>query len=96
MSEETLLMLQNFLPIVVMIGIFYFLFYRPQKKEQGKREQMLSSLKKGDRIVTIGGIYGTITGFTDKTVILKIHEKMEITIARSAVSHSQNDTTDKK
>lgn len=96
MSEETLLMLQNFLPIVVMIGIFYFLFYRPQKKEQSKREQMLSSLKKGDRIVTIGGIYGTITGFTDKTVILKIHDKIEITIARSAVSHGQNEAADKK
>jgi preprotein translocase subunit YajC len=73
-------------PFVIMIAIFYFLFYRPQKKEQKKRADMLSSLKKGDRIVTIGGIHGTITGFSDDTVTIKVAEKVEMDFNRSAVA----------
>lgn len=72
-------------PFIIMIVIFYFLFYRPQKKEQQKRADLLNSLKKGDRIVTIGGIHGTITGFSDETVTVRIAEKVEIDINRAAV-----------
>lgn len=68
-----------------MMVIFYFLFYRPQKNEQKKRADMLGSLKKGDRVVTIGGIHGTITGFSDDTVTVRIAEKVEVDINRSAV-----------
>ena len=57
MSPETLGTLG---PIVVMVAIFYFLLYRPQKKQQSRRRAMLDSLKKGDQVITIGGIYGTI------------------------------------
>ncbi|MDU2066335.1 MAG: preprotein translocase subunit YajC, partial [Sporomusaceae bacterium] len=55
-------MVLQFWPIVLMVVIFYFLLYRPQQKEQKKRAEMLDSLKKGDRIITSGGLYGTITG----------------------------------
>jgi preprotein translocase subunit YajC len=82
-------------PFIIMIVIFYFLFYRPQKKEQKKRSDMLGSLKKGDRIVTIGGIHGTVTGFSDDTVTLKIAEKVEIDINRSAVGSVKNRTEEK-
>ncbi|MCX7780434.1 MAG: preprotein translocase subunit YajC [Negativicutes bacterium] len=90
-SPEVSQFIQAAWPIVLMGVIFYFLLYRPQKKEQKKRTEMLSSLKKGDKIVTIGGIHGTITGITDKIVTLKVAEKVEIDITRTAVSHKQNE-----
>lgn len=77
-------------PILLMAVIFYFLLYRPQKKQQNKRAEMLDNLKKDDRIVTIGGIYGTITALTDKTVMVRIAEKLEIKLSRTAVSHYQD------
>ena len=67
MSPETLGTLG---PIVVMVAIFYFLLYRPQKKQQSRRRAMLDSLKKGDQVITIGGIYGTIEEIGDKSLKL--------------------------
>jgi preprotein translocase subunit YajC len=78
-------------PILLMGIIFYFMLYRPQKKEQQRRSELLDGLKKGDRITTIGGLYGTIVGFSDKTVTLKIADKVDVTILRTAVSGYQND-----
>ena len=86
MANETAATLANFMPIALMLLIFYFLLYRPQKKAQREREEMLSSLKVGSRVITIGGIYGTIVSLTDEIVILKIAEKVEIEIARGSVN----------
>ena len=61
MGNETAAALANFAPIALMLLIFYFLLYRPQKKAQKERQEMLDSLKVGARVITIGGIYGTIT-----------------------------------
>ncbi|MBU2700889.1 preprotein translocase subunit YajC [Sporomusaceae bacterium BoRhaA] len=91
MSEEIQQMVLQFWPIVLMIVIFYFLLYRPQKNEQKKRANMLESLKKGDRIVTNGGLFGTITGFTDKKITIKVAEKVEVDIARNAVGYMQGE-----
>lgn len=82
-------------PFIIMIVIFYFLFYRPQKKEQKKRSDMLGSLKKGDRVVTIGGVHGSIVGFHDDLVIVKIAEKVEIEVNRSAVGSVKNKIEEK-
>ncbi|MDD4599807.1 hypothetical protein SDC9_30260 [bioreactor metagenome] len=90
MSPDVITGLAQYGPIVLMGVIFYFLLYRPQKKEQKRRAEMLDSLKKGDRIVTIGGVYGTITGLTDKSVTIKISEKVEVDISRTAVASFQN------
>lgn len=90
LSPEINQLIQASWPIVLMGVIFYFMLYRPQKKEQNKRSTMLDNLKKEDRIVTIGGIHGTITALTDKTVMLKVAEKLEIKISRTAVSHYQD------
>lgn len=89
-SQEMVQMIQASWPILLMGVIFYFLLYRPQKKEQQKRASLLSSLKKGDRVVTVGGIHGVITGITDKIVTLKVAEKVEIDFNRSAISGFQN------
>ena len=73
-------------PIVVMIAIFYFLLYRPQKKQQSRRRAMLDNLKKGDQVITIGGIYGTIEELGDKSLKLKIANGVVIEVMRSSVN----------
>ena len=83
MSPETLGTLG---PIVVMVAIFYFLLYRPQKKQQSRRRAMLDSLKKGDQVITIGGIYGTIEEIGDKSLKLKIADGVVIEVLRSSVN----------
>ena len=83
MSPETLGTLG---PIVVMVAIFYFLLYRPQKKQQNRRRAMLDSLKKGDQVITIGGIYGTIEDLGDKSLKLKIADGVVIEVVRSSVN----------
>ncbi len=73
-------------PIVIMIAIFYFLLYRPQKKQQSRRRAMLDNLKKGDQVITIGGIYGTIEELGDKSLKLKIADGVVIEVVRSSVN----------
>ena len=87
MGNETVAALANFAPILLMLLIFYFLLYRPQKNAQKQREAMLSSLKVGNRVITIGGIYGTIVSLTDEVVRLKIADNVEIEMARGSISN---------
>lgn len=88
--EDILQIINASWPFLLMMVIFYFLFYRPQKKEQQKRNEMLNSLKKGDRVITAGGMYGTITAITEKTVTLKLAEKVEVEFTRASISGFQN------
>lgn len=76
----------NFMPIILMVLIFYFLLYRPQKKAQEARNKMLDSLKVGNRVITIGGIYGTIVSLTDEIVTVKIAQNVEVEMARNAIN----------
>lgn len=78
--------LNAFWPIILMVVIFYFMLWRPQKKQQKKRQEMLDSLKAGVRVITAGGIYGTIVALHDEYLIIRVAEKVEIKISRSAVS----------
>lgn len=87
MGNETVAALANFAPILLMLLIFYFLLYRPQKNAQKQREAMLNSLKVGNRVITIGGIYGTIVSLTDEVVHLKIADNVEIEMARGSISN---------
>jgi len=66
-------------------AIFYFLLIRPQQKQKRDREQMLSALKKGDRIVTTGGLHGTVTGLSDHTVTVRVADQVKLEFDRSAV-----------
>ena len=74
-------------PILLMVVIFYFLLWRPQKKQQKERASLLGSLKKGQKIVTIGGIYGEIVELDDEKVKVQVSEKVELTFARTAVAN---------
>ena len=86
MSSDMLAAIGTWGPILVMVAVFYFLLYRPQKNEQKRRQAMLDSLKVGDEVVTIGGIYGVITALDEKSVRLKIANQVEIKVARSAIA----------
>lgn len=74
------------LPFVLMFAVFYFLLIRPQQKKQKTRNALLSSLKKGDKISTIGGMHGTIAELTDDTVVLRVNDTTRITFERSAIN----------
>ncbi|HYH05579.1 MAG TPA: preprotein translocase subunit YajC [Thermoanaerobaculia bacterium] len=78
--------LVNFLPIVAIGLVFYFLVIAPANKQRKKQQEMLGALKKGDRVLTTGGIYGTIQGVEPEAVYLKIAENVKIKVARSAIS----------
>ena len=75
--------------IVFIVGVFYFMLIRPQSKQRKERDAMISQLQVGDDVQTIGGIYGTITKMKQKTVYLRISDKVEIEILKSAVSGLQ-------
>ena len=86
MNEEAMAAMLSWMPILFMVFIFYFMLYKPQKKAREERDQMLKSLQVGARIITIGGIYGTITEIYTETLKLKIAENVVIEIGRGAVS----------
>lgn len=73
-------------PLILMFLVLYFLLIRPNQKRQKERNAMLNALKKGDKVVTIGGMHGTIAEITDDTVVLRVNESMKITFDRSAVN----------
>jgi len=76
----------TFLPLIAIIAIFYFLIIRPQSKKQKETQKMLSALKKGDKVITIGGIHGTIQTVREHSVVLKVDEGTKIEFTRSAIS----------
>ena len=72
-------------PFVILFAVFYFLIWRPQSLEQKKRKAMLEALKKGEAIVTTGGIHGTIVVVKKDSLIVKIADKVEVEIDRTGV-----------
>jgi preprotein translocase subunit YajC len=78
--------LGSFLPLILMFVVFYFLLIWPQQKKAKTHRQVLANLKKGDEVVTSGGLYGTITGITDTVVTLEIAEKVRIKVSRSSIA----------
>lgn len=84
--NEIMGVLQNTWPILLMVTVFYFMLYRPNKRQQKRREAMLGSIKRGSKILTTGGIYGEVVELEKETLIIKIAEKTEIRIARAAIA----------
>ncbi len=78
--------LMNLVPIVAIFAIFYFLLIRPQQKQQSEHDAMLKNLKVGDKILTSGGLYGTITGFKGDDLEVKFSQAVKLTVTRPAVS----------
>ncbi len=82
------------MPIVLMVGVFYLLIIRPQGKKAKEHQKMLSELKKGDDVVTTGGVLGRITGIKDDEMILQVQEGVRLRVLRSAVTGKQKSATE--
>jgi len=83
--------IQFIVPMGLVFLIFYFLMFRPASKKQKALDAMLKSLKNGDRVITSGGIYGTIAGITDDIVQLRVSNGVKIDIARNSVAGLQKE-----
>jgi len=77
--------MKSFIPLILMFVIFYFLLIRPQQKRQKEHKALLSNLKRGDDIVTAGGIMGRITNVAEKFVTVEVAEKVRIKVARGQI-----------
>ena len=87
-GAQVIVMLIQFLPMILIFVVFYFLLIRPQRKKDKEAKQMLDSLKVGDRICTIGGIYGTITRIKDDVLTVEVGDaKTQMVFARWAVKN---------
>ncbi len=78
-------------PLILLVVIFYFLLIRPQQKQQKARKELLGSLKKGDRVVTIGGIHGVIKEISENVLTLRIADNVNIKFARAGVDRIVED-----
>ena len=80
----------------LIIGIFYFMILRPQQKRQKERQKLLEALKKGDKVITSGGLYGTIAGLDEKTVLIQVTDNVKMKFDRGSVATVLGDGTESK
>ncbi|MFZ5798445.1 MAG: preprotein translocase subunit YajC [Desulfobulbus sp.] len=83
--------LASFIPLILIFVVFYFLLIRPQQKKAKEHQAFLSSLKKGDEVVTSAGIYGRITGLTDTIATLEIADGVRVKLSRGSILSSASD-----
>ncbi len=76
----------SFVPLLLMVVIFYFLLIRPQQKKTKQHREMLQALKKGDAVVSSGGLHGIVTGLTDDVVTMEIAPKIRVKVSRGSIS----------
>lgn len=87
--------LVNVLPMMlIMFAIIYFLMIRPEQKKQKERQSMMSTLQKGDKVLTIGGLHGTVTNVKENVVMVRIADNTVVEVAKTAVSSVVNRTED--
>lgn len=75
-----------FLPLILIFIVFYFFIIRPQKKKESTRKKMIDAIVKGDRIITIGGVHGTVTQVDEASVLVQVDNNTKLRIERSALS----------
>jgi preprotein translocase subunit YajC len=71
--------------LAITVGIFYFMIIRPQQKRQKETEAMLASIRKGDRVLTSGGLFGTVVGTKDDIVVLKVSDDVKMEFSRASI-----------
>ena len=79
----------QFLVLLIIIGIFYLIVFLPARRRQKKLQEMIDNLKAGDKIITSGGIYGTVVGFKDDRIQLRVAENVKIELSRNSVTALQ-------
>lgn len=82
----------SFVPLLLIIVVFYFLLIRPQNKQRAKHQKFLSEIKKGDEVITSSGIIATIDEINDKTVVLKFDENTKVKMLRGMISGYSKDS----
>jgi len=85
--------LASLVPLILMFIIFYFLLIRPQQKKAKEHQEMLKSLKKGDRIITSGGLYGQVVSLDEESISLEIGDKVRVKIGRAYVAALLNNSS---
>jgi preprotein translocase subunit YajC len=75
-----------FIPLIIIFVVFYFLLIMPQQKRQKEHRQLLQNLKKGDKVVTTGGLQGTIVSLTDTVVTVEIADKVKVKVGRNYIA----------
>ena len=78
--------LVNFIPLILIVLIFYLLVFLPQIKKQKRHREMMNSLKKGDKVITTGGIHGIVSKVKDDIAVLQIAENVRIEVSKSAIA----------
>jgi preprotein translocase subunit YajC len=72
--------------LVFIFGVFYFLLIRPQRKRQKEHQQLMTELKKGDKVITAGGIYGVIESLSEDSIVIKVESGVTMRVARGSVA----------
>ena len=85
-----------FIPYLLIIGIFYFLVWKPQKEKQNKTKDMLANLKKNDQVVTSGGIHATVLNVKETTVVVRIDDNTKMEVDKEAIVKVTRTTENKK
>lgn len=75
--------------LVLMFAVFYFLMVRPQRKRQKEHQQLMAELKKGDKVITAGGIYGVIESLSEDSIVIKVESGTTMRVARGSVALKQ-------
>ena len=84
--------IMQFLPMVLIFGIFYLMIIRPEQKKRKEHQELLKNLKRGDKVVTMGGIHGTVQEVRDNTVVVEIDARCSIEIDKAAIATVLNKT----
>jgi len=82
--------LAMFLPLILIFIVFYFFIIRPQKKKEDQRKSMIEAVKKNDRVITIGGVHGTVTQVDESSVLLQVDNNTKLRVEKSALSSVGN------
>ena len=86
----------SLVPFALIFVFFYLLIFRPMRKRQKEHEALLSNLENGARVVTSGGIYGTVAGLKEKTLLLKVADNVKIEVAKSDIAGLQSNPPEEK
>jgi len=85
-GEPIMNLIASLLPLILIIVVFYFLLIRPQQKRAKEHRQMLENLKRGDKVITVGGVYGVVEAVNPNTVILKIAENVKVKFSKQSIA----------
>lgn len=85
-------LLLNLVPMLAIFAIFWFLLVAPMRRQQKQKQKMIEELKRGDKVVTTGGVYGDVAAVDSGTVVLKVADNLKIKVAKNAIAGLQGET----